>query len=344
MSQNDFSFSLPFHLRLPDGEYEIRIANDVIVKLALATKIPTQYDDRMGIRGLTPDDIKDASIVHVMSFEDPLPEGRTRTFSVPPDEIWKLKESGQISYYVGKFDRENHSFEHPVLINSELVHDRLGRFRYTNVTMYYQGEHNNPLRMAADAINKLIDHYRLFSGDFWISRITPDDIQVYYSKKGTQRGYKPTVKFQRDVGPDTLKSIRKFIGSEVVIPAYFIIRLDAKNALELEDYRLAIILSIMSVESLVKTFLSKYFRLEFSSSEKCLKHLLDDVGLYRLVMEFLKFIIPESELTDELLKKFVRVDERRNEIIHSDFAATVGHARESLEVNADFRAIMLKRL
>lgn len=331
----DFSFSLPFCLRLPDGEYEVKISDNEFVKLILTKKLPTKYDDRMGIRGLTPDDLKDASVIHLMSLVD------GRLIEASPDQVWKIKEPAEVSYYIGKTDGQNHDFEHPVLINSELIRDRLGRFRYTYVTVVYEGK-DDVIRIAVDAVNKLIDHYRIFSNHYWVNRITPDDIKVYYTEGGKQRSYSPTVSFQPDIEQFGVESIMKFIKSDSIAPAFYISRLDAKNAFELEDYRLAIVLSIMAIESLVKTFLAFYSQ-DMEISEACEKRLFDELSLYYLVNRIVRCILPE-EFTADVLKKFDRVNQRRNDIIHGAFDPTIGHAREAIELADEFFDILLKRM
>src|SRR5688572_14826239 len=92
-----YMFSLPFCLRLPDGDYKVRISKDDKVTLRLAKKVPNTYDERLGLRGLKESDLQGYEYVNALNTDSNFTGNRARRFKV--SEIMKTDEALLIEYF-----------------------------------------------------------------------------------------------------------------------------------------------------------------------------------------------------------------------------------------------------
>jgi hypothetical protein len=159
-------FNLPFCLHLPDDEYDIKLADGSVVKLKFETIIPKRYDERTGYRCLTENDLTNVSevVIHSQEFASTSSDGITNKV-VSVNDIWNVGEFCRITFFRDKngktidpgFKNDSPTGE-IIYLNAEIDKDRLGRLRYTRVTILSEDDERQGRAIAA--INKLVDAYR----------------------------------------------------------------------------------------------------------------------------------------------------------------------------------------
>jgi hypothetical protein len=74
-----------------------------------------------------------------------------------------------------------------IYLNAEIDKDRLGRLRYTRVTIL--SDRDESKGRAITAINKLVDAYRILSQEYWLNRINERDILLTSTQAGGDFGF-----------------------------------------------------------------------------------------------------------------------------------------------------------
>lgn len=338
VAKMDLSFNLPFCLLLPDGEYPVRLSDGKVVRLLLEMKIPETYDEKIGIRGITKKDLEGVSTVHVFITENEYAGDRGQV--IPAEKIWEMKEVAHVSVFHYADGREAVP-ETPIYINSEIPKDRQGRFRYTKLTIVEE-QSVDLKKLALLAVNRLIDYYRFLTGEHWIQHVTASDVIAYTSKDGGG-GYGPTIKRRRLHDDFTVRSLREKLTGNKSPATFDMMRLDAKAAIDQENYALAIIYSMTSLESLVKTYFRLYgSRMLYTSSTI---ETLENMTLFHAVCVVLRLVFPKEELGDALITEFKRINRIRNDIIHQAVIdANLDDAKKAVEMIDSFYDILVPEI
>jgi hypothetical protein len=210
-----------------------------------------------------------------------------------------------------------------ILLNAEIVRDRLGRLRYTKVSVISDTLKNSMTRIVS-AVNKLIDLYRMVSDEYWLYRIRREDILFISSER--EFAYEGLSKAKPDISNQSLDRLKHLLSDKGSAPTFYLLFLDAKSALYEGKYALAIIYSITALEAIVKQFIKKKAE-EKQLSDITLKQ-LENMYLSSLVKVVLRLLLSKDELTDELVKEFTKANKLRNNIIHE---AETDISKESAE-------------
>ncbi|GEM_PF-3649727 len=334
----EFTFSLPFHLLLPDGNYEVKTENGEILALKLQKTIPKTYDERIGLRGLMESDLKNIWKIKVMLLEDNINGNRINEIAV--QDIPKIKEYCVVRVFV-KQDGTEFDTSDNILLNAEIPNDRLGRFRYTKVTLT-SDTGNNIIERAFAAINKLIDCYRLASGEYWIHRIKKSDLAVFQANAGTNSPH-PTIKFQADLHGEDLTRFKTSLLRDSPQDTFYNLFMDAQSALEEENYPLAVIYSVTSIESITKLFLNVTAS-RYELSKNSIDRLLQ-MHLSELFTVVLRLILTPSDLPDTIITEVSKTNTLRNKIIHeAKFNVSRTEAQQAVNSASRLIGILLPKI
>jgi hypothetical protein len=170
----------------------------------------------MGSRGLINSDLNGISKVALMNVEPDI-DGNYKRQLINVNELNGIRdfcfvtrfednEGGQYPPGSSPFDNNLSSDTIPPLeqicLNGEVEKDRFGRLRYTRVTYLDSGD-GYPLDKILPTINKLIDSYRLVSGENWLNRVYENDIlstaQWDPSSRSGGSSYRGIVKSKPDI-------------------------------------------------------------------------------------------------------------------------------------------------
>jgi hypothetical protein len=350
-----FTINFPFCLHLPDREYSIQLSDNEIVTLRLQKIVPKNYDERMGFRGLIKSDLRGMSRVVLLNAELGIHENYVpRIINV--NELDRIMDfclvtrfeddnGGQYPPGSSPFDNNLSSDTIPPLeqiyLNGEIEKDRLGRLRYTRVTYLNSGD-SYPLDKILPTVNKLLDNYRLVSGEYWLNRVYEDDIlstaQWNQDSKSGGSSHRGIVKIKPDIDDDKQKELEDLISITESIPTFHLLLLDAAKAIGERNYSLAIIYSITALESVVKQFCEK------SATQKGLSgKTFEKTSLYTLVTVELRAMLTKEELPDTLIEDFKRANQTRNEIIHkAALEVDRGESEKAFETVLQLIEILMK--
>src|SRR5215208_3032699 len=203
-----------------------------------------------------------------------------------------------------------------LVVNAELLRDPFGRFRYTRVRfLSTMATLEEQFKKAVTAINTLITKFRSATGDYWITKIREEDVLAYTDAQDNFSGFSQATQGIIQIMPDHSKDIIDNLNESLVsdVPEFPFIHLylDAKNAFERADYYLAVILSIVALESIIKTYLTFF-------SLKCPAIIQDEViriNLRRLVTTVIRRLFPTEDYK-KLIGNITAAIDLRNDIIH----------------------------
>lgn len=303
-SENIVTLKIWDEKRGPGGWVSIDQLKDISAK-----KFVIEYKTRDGKNVVAQDDptiiAKDVNIGQDININ---PEKLTQSFkpeNISPESIKQI-----ISETAG--------YGRQLIINAEVKNDPVGRFRYTKVrytSKKLEQDLEEQFKEAVRVVNILIARYRSITGDYWITKVREEDIFTY---KGIQDGSldftalaKGFVEVRPDHNRDIVDNLRESLVSDIPELPYIHLFRDAENAFERADNYLAVILSIVAVESIIKTYLIFY-------SIKCPPIIQDEVNrinLTRLVTNVLKNIFPADDYKN-VMKNVIHAIELRNNIIH----------------------------
>lgn len=332
----EITFSLPYCLLLPNGDYQVRISEGDIVTLRLVQKIPDSYDERLGMRGLLKSDLEGYEKAGVMNVENDCPGPRAKDISV--EEILEMKDALLIEYF--RKDGKNFAPPTEIVMNQEIPHDPFGRFRYTKVT-FISDNREDVMQRAAAAINKLVVSFRVNTDSFWITPIREKDLEVYEAA-GEKRFY-GMIKFAPFADEEKVGQIRKDLMNDPGEMPFHMLYLDAQNAYEQMNYTLSIIYSITSIESLVKTFLRMYstrHKIQGVSKKGLLRS-----PIHNAVSVILRLIISKAELSDQMILDFIEANKIRNSVIHQARQdVSEPDAQKAIRTLEAFMAVLLPKI
>jgi hypothetical protein len=344
------TFNLPFCLHIPDGEYDIKLTDDSVVKLKFQTIIPKKYDERIGYRCLTRYDLtNNVSKVVIHNLESINKDG-FRNIPINVNEIWNVQEFSRISHFIDNNGKavspgfeDNIPTGEMIYLNAEIDKDRLGRLRYTRVTIL--SDRDESKGSAITAINKLVDAYRIVSEEYWLNRINEHDILFTSTQSGGDFGfsYKGATKIRPSLDQEKVNLLRDLLSNNEPLPTFHLLLLDAKKALDEENYSLAVIYSITSLESVVKQFIDKFSkqqRLEGHSSRN-----LKRLSISNMVTVGLRLILNKEEFPDKMIEDFTTANGLRNDIIHESKMEVVKEAAvKAFNTVSKIESIILPKL
>lgn len=183
-------------------------------------------------------------------------------------------------------------------------------------------------------VNKFIDTFRYYSKEFHLQRIAYADVPDYkYSyklKDGTIEG-QYLMFFTPGIGGLTISSkneyryaskfvlneVQQALTSNIEFKPSEIFLLNAKDGLVREDWRKAVLESVIALESAVYNFISG--RLEKAGVSKSKRNeFLKDCGIATSIDILLKILLSDEEtISDDLVQKCKSAINIRNKIVHN---------------------------
>jgi hypothetical protein len=340
-----FAFNLPFCLHIPDGEYVVKLSYNDAVALRLKKIVPKSYDERMRYRGFVDSDLHDICEVGITSLEQSDEQAKNRSRLVEPEDLSEIGEFCRVIHVkdkngktkiagsplpVGDSSHENFLTDKEIYLNAEIKKDRLGRLRYTRVEITSSSS-DYPFPKVLLAVNKLIDAYRIVSKEYWLGRISEQDIlfttETALDGSSVGAAHMGMAKTEPDVNREDINRLVELITSTCPASTSDLLMLDAQKALDEENNALAVVYSITALESVAKQYVRRMAKRKGWSEEKFVK-----LNLATLVNVILRIVFSKDELSDDLMKNFVSANKLRNKIIHE---ATISVHKE--EANKAFK-------
>jgi hypothetical protein len=302
---------LPFCLHIPDGEYHVEVPEGGKITLRLEKRIPKSYDERTGYRGLSEHDLKGVHKLHIVNQESKFEDARYKV--IYATEIRQVREFCEVV----SFEDENGNTWFPdiadnspgnepkftglkIFLNSEIIRDRFGRLRYSRVSLISDSLEASKARIIS-AVNKFIDAYRIASNAYWLFHIREDDILFVISE--SDFSFEGMGKVKPDISGLDLDHLELLLLDKEPPSTFYLLFLDAQNAVFEENYSLAIIYAITSVESLVRMYIERLVD-ENSLPHKTSKR-LQNMSLFQLVTVVLRLVLTRDDLSDELIEEFI---------------------------------------
>ena len=354
-------FPLPFCLYLKDGEYIINQNGEEIV-LSLEKKNPETFDSRLGIELLKPDKIEDNKEYLAVRVSNVVEESK-KTYTLTRHDLEKLKTKKDIMYLLDKKPEklikgselkaikegywiigtvsEERNFVPPpcvLYMNCERRDDRRGFFRYTEVAVLMAHERTNVMDSnfwgnimdrSLNAINRLIEVYRYMTGDYYVERLTKEDINVVRkhgemeiylnNEKITQpwEMYPKLVPFIEVKNGDVHRKLKEFLVKDIQIPIVDHLLLNAKDFLQKENYKMAIIESVTALEPTVEDFVkNKLSSMKISNNK--IDGFMEKVTLSPRVGVMLKLFVDPNQFKHTIIDEISSTIKIRNKIVHEE--------------------------
>ena len=345
-------FSLPFCLLLPDGDYHIALNESEKITLNLTKVIPNIIDERLPYRNfskkeldhiktikifipnryesieISPRDLSQITdygiVIHYIDNKDRkvIPELDYEDIDLDEDNTIDKKNSLKYpSEFINDTKQMHTVIGRQIIINGEISKDKIGRYRYTKVKVQHDNdtETDELFKKSIKAVNILIDQYRVWTLNYWIQRVRENDVFIYqnidnnsFDKSFSIQGY---TRYKKDIDNDIVKLMQNNLVDFIQPLPFQILRAEAQNAFDSENYFLSIIYSITSLESVLNLFLKIYFK-KNRTTNKLRKDIMS-VGLFKLVTEQLRPLVKSTTLTLDLLNKLGNAIRIRNDIIHN---------------------------
>lgn len=211
-----------------------------------------------------------------------------------------------------------------------------------------------------DIVNYVIDLYRVVTGDGYVSRLSymliddirigiPDDCSIRQQEKFTgdkftyKCGYHPYLFSAHGIRPaivnkpgKTIEAFQTSLKQSIRPEAYRLLELNAEQALDQRDVKVAVLESFTSLEVYVEQF---YFRkLGDRMSEADIENLLSSSYNWRLKVRLKKLLkeycsISIAEMDDKLWQNWLGAHDKRSELIHRNIEPSLEKAKEIVELN-----------
>jgi hypothetical protein len=211
-----------------------------------------------------------------------------------------------------------------------------------------------------DIANYVIDLYRVVTGDGYIRRVSyiaiedirigiPDNCSIRQQEKFTgdkftyKCGYHPYLFSAHGIRPaivnkpgKTIEAFQTSLKQPVRPEAYRLLELNAEQALDQRDVKVAVLESFTSLEVYVEQF---YFRkLGDRMSEADIENLLSSSDNWRLKVRLKKLLkkycsISIAEMDGELWQKWLRAHDKRSKLIHRNIEPSLEEAKKIVERN-----------
>lgn len=209
------------------------------------------------------------------------------------------------------------------------------------------------IKEAVNYLNLFLDRYRASFDYYWIRQLKPSEIAYFTLHSVAEDGseHKHGVMYAQDgltPGSVTLdeqqyKILQSRLHDNHEIPAPVSLELDAKDKLDLGEYRLCVILSETMFESFLKTNLRQIMEAEGKSPEEIENAFRrgdgDYKGIVRVAKDAHKTLHFDFEGTDEYENWRQKTRDVRNDVVHDGYMPTDNEARKAL--NAASNAIEL---
>lgn len=329
-----YSFRLPYCILLPDGDYDIKTDNEEMIVIHLKKKIPESFDERVGARSLTSNDGIGVKAFLIMDFDE---GGLMKEILV--EEMRNFQHSCRVYAKIFE-DGKKEYFKEDVYWNSEISRDRLGRFRYSiaEVAVPYDEVRGAHFESAIEALNRLIDIYRVVSRDSYVERVREEDL-IYFQNKwegetGSGSSGPTTHKFRKDVSSEAYELIRKILSENLELPIALQFIADARNLIEKGQYAMAVVNAIIALENALKVYLEESLEKRNISKSKA-KDLFEQLGTKFSIHPFANILEP-GLFSEELTHKLIDANELRNRVIHSaSLKVKQGEAEKALDAVED---------
>lgn len=203
-------------------------------------------------------------------------------------------------------------------------------------------------KVANDAVewtNLFLEKYRATFGYYWIRRLKPSEIAHFKLTFVAENGeeYTEGMMYAQDgltPGSTTLNDeqrtvLQSRLTDQQSVPTTLSLKLDAKDKLDIGEYRLAVLLAGTMFESFLKTSLREVMEAEGRSKEYIENALKNDDGDYKSVVSLAKdchktfhFGLEES---DEYEDWYENTRALRNDVIHEGYQPSEMEARLAIE-------------
>jgi len=207
-------------------------------------------------------------------------------------------------------------------------------------------------KIALNILNKLIEKVRYTTDEFWIEPIRYQDFSQYDVTYYVGKKRYLTKKMLIDTGKGPLNIVTenpfnmedekrqeliKVLESDIEYDISKIFLLNAKDACVLEDYRLALIESVIALEITLSNFIRERGRVLGISKDR-LEEFIVRVGLTGNFTVVLKMLLPGVKLPeDEIYEECTGAITIRNKIIHEG-------RREVHQVEAEKKIIAIEKM
>lgn len=219
----------------------------------------------------------------------------------------------------------------------------------TRMTSSLDSREGQLIKSAIDYMNLFLERYRATFGYYWIRRLKPSEIayfklfsvaengeeynhNVMYAHKGLTPASATLDRAQHEV-------LQSRLTDEHEVPAAVSLRLDARDNLDLGEYKLSVILAGTMFETFLKRRLRLVMEIEGKSPSTIEQAFVRSDGRYKGVVQLAK----ESHKTfhfdfsgsDEYQEWMEKTRELRNEVIHEDYQPTEDEADEALTASVN---------
>jgi hypothetical protein len=231
------------------------------------------------------------------------------------------------------------------VLMGELPGDRTGRASFSSVLviMRYadleEANRDNPeysAQVAVDAVNHLVDHYRVIADRPWVSHVTCSVIQEFRIFRQYDDGPDDQMEFGSGSGPlegfggaldEALETqLRAAVAQEQ--SSDFVSRLDAdiRDHLDLQEWRLAIIQSAVLFEAWLSSFIRRRFATKGLAANVIDDKFINARGLPKSATALASQVVNEAtgfdfEGTPHFASWAADVRDPRNELVHGKRSA-----------------------
>jgi hypothetical protein len=203
-------------------------------------------------------------------------------------------------------------------------------------------------KVAKDALewtNLFLEKYRSTFGYYWIRRLKPSEIVHFNLTFVAENGeeYTDGMMYAQDgltPGSTTLDDEQRTIlqsrlTDQQSVPTAISLKLDARDRLDIGEYRLAVLLAGTMFESFLKTSLQEVMEAEGKSEEYIANAFENDNGDYKSVVTLAKGCSRtfhfDFEGSDEYEDWYEDTRGLRNDVIHEGYQPSEGEAERAIE-------------
>lgn len=290
-----FIFSLPYALHLKDGKYKVKEnGKDSFISINKVYRYPSS----------DPLDIGKS----ILELDSTGKINKAQNLEQPNDDL------GEISYTEVLVDTEIPVEKYEEFIKREKTKDKLDLRPF-----------------PIPSINRFIDAYKFFGGEVYSRNLIPEDIRFLHVKfpdaksdefKGALIKYWSaggSLKIASDVvkSDDIHEKIISALSDEKFeISLYDELLINARYFEFKGNYRMAIVESIIALESFLASFLSNKWK-SYEISKKSMREHTSKIGLSEMLNFELPLVYPS--INRELISTVKSVNTKRNKIIHQGF-------------------------
>jgi len=221
-----------------------------------------------------------------------------------------------------------------------------GRTRMTNSLDSREG---SIIEKAIDSLNLFLDRYRTTFSYYWIRQLKPSEIAYFTITSVAEDGseYGQGMMYAKDgltPASTTLDSQKHMIlqsrlSDHFPAPTTISLEMDARDKIDLREYKVAAILSATMFESFLKTSLQEIMEAEGKSQTEIedafRKSNNEYKSITRVAKDAHKTIHFDFENSDEYENWEDKTRDLRNDVVHEGYSPSEAEARESLNAASD---------